>query len=140
MVRCAAFVFLLLFLTFAGCSKPPDEARIHAAIDAMVEAVEQKRPGDFMEHVATDFSGPAEVSGRIDVERLLRYHQIRNRNIGVVVRSVKIQVRDDRATASFHALLTGSQSWLPERGKDYVMVSGWRLDDGEWKLINARWQ
>jgi len=138
-VRSAAPVVFLLILVCAACSKPPDEARIRAAIDSMAEAVEQKRPGDFMEYLATDFAGTAEVPGRIDAERLLRYHQIRNKNIGVALRSVEIQVRDDRATASFHVLVTGSESWLPERGKDYAFTTGWRLDDGDWKLINAQW-
>jgi hypothetical protein len=139
-VRPAALFFLFVSLACAACSNPPDEARIHAAIDAMAEAVEQKRPGDFMEHLATDFAGPAQASGRIDAERLLRYHQIRNKNIGVVLRSVEIQVRDDRATASFQALVTGSESWLPERGRDFAFLTGWRLDDGDWKLINAQWE
>ena len=133
----APVVFLILF---TGCSKPPDEVRIRAAIDAMVEAVEQKRTGEFMDYVAPDFVGSGDVPGRMDVERLLRFHQLRNKKIGVSVRSVEVEVRDDRATAKFNALLTGSENWLPERGKDYAFVTGWRLDAGDWKLINAQWE
>lgn len=135
--RATALVVLLILL--AGCSTPSDEVRIRAAIDAMVEAVEQKRTGEFMDYVATDFAGTADVSRRMDVERLLRFHQLRNKRIGVTLRSVEVEMRGDRATASFNALLTGSESWLPERGRDYAFVTGWRLEAEDWKLVNAQW-
>ena len=137
-IRCVVWVVFLILLT--GCSKPPAEVRIRAAIDAMVEAVEQKRTGEFMDYVAPDFVGSGDVPDRMDVERLLRFHQLRNKNIGVNLRSVEVEVRDDRATVSFNALLTGSENWLPERGRDYAFVTGWRLEAGDWKLINAQWE
>lgn len=131
---------LLICLLTTGCAKPPDQVRIRAAIDAMVEAVEQKQTGELMDHVATDFAGSGDVPGRSDVERLLLFHQLRNKNIGVNLRSVNVEVRGDRATASFNALLTGSENWLPERGRDYAFVTGWRLEAGDWKLVNAQWE
>lgn len=38
------------------------------------------------------------------------------------------------------ALTGGSGGLLPESGQIYEVETGWRLDDGEWRLIQADWK
>ena len=42
--------------------------------------------------------------------------------------------------ARFSVLATGgSGGFLPDSGQVYQVETGWRLVDGEWKLLNASW-
>ncbi|MFZ2235142.1 MAG: hypothetical protein WAV67_02075, partial [Dokdonella sp.] len=56
----------------------------------------------------------------------------------MVVRELRVE--SIRATITMTATLTGSSGgWLPERGSVYAVTTGWRKDDGDWKLVQASW-
>jgi len=45
------------------------------------------------------------------------------------------------ATVAFDAALTGgSGRLLPDAARLYSVETGWRLDDGEWRLTSATWE
>jgi hypothetical protein len=45
------------------------------------------------------------------------------------------------ATVRFEAALTGgSGNVLPDAARLYGVETGWRLDDGEWRLTSASWK
>lgn len=108
---------------------------------AMQDAIEQRQPADFIEHVAADFTAPAASLDRRQLHDLLRLQVLRNERIGVTITGRDVKVDGDRATVSVTATFTGSSGgWLPERGSIYTLTSGWRRDDGDWLLVNASWQ
>ena len=46
-----------LVLLLAGCARQLPEQRLRAQLSAMQEALEQRRAGDFIDGVASDFTG-----------------------------------------------------------------------------------
>ena len=66
---------------------------------------------------------------------------LRHRDVGAKVGQVTVELRGDSdAIARFNVIATGgSGGLLPESGQVYQVETGWRLVDGEWKLLNASW-
>ncbi len=140
-----AFVRLLLFAcclsVLAACARTPDEERIRAAMDAMQEALENGRPGDFMEHVAEDFTGAEGRADRESLHNLLRAQVLGNAHIGITRGPADIEISGDRATVRVTATVTGGNArWLPERGSVWAITSGWRKTGGTWHCFNAQWE
>ena len=134
-------MIVLVFALLASCSRTPDEERIRQAMDAMQEALEQGKPGDFMAYVAEDFTGADGTVDRNGLHNLLRAQVIGNAHIGVTRGPADVEIQADRATVRFSATFTGgSARWLPERGSVYALTSGWRKVDGEWRCFNAQWE
>jgi len=65
---------------------------------------------------------------------------LRNDAIGVDIGPLDVKLYGDRATATFTAATRGGAGLLPDRAQVYNVETGWRLDDGEWKLISAKWE
>lgn len=52
-----------------------------------------------------------------------------------------IELHDDKATVGFSVILTGGDGRaLPDRVQSYAVTSGWRIEDGEWKVYVAEWE
>lgn len=125
-----------------GCHRTPDEQRIRNAVAAMQQALEARRPRDFMAYVADDFVGN---DGRVDrdaLHNLLRLEVLRNDRIGVTLGPLDIDLQGDRAIVHVSATFTGASAggMLPERGAIYTFTSGWRREDGDWLCYNASWK
>ena len=135
---------LLLAIVAAGCAREPAEQRLRASIAAIEAAVEARSAGDVIDHVASDFIGGAgDIEGmdRTQLHALLRGVLLRHRDIGVLLGPLALTMHgEDRATVRVDALVTGGAGGLlPESGRRIAIDSGWRLDDGEWRCISARW-
>ena len=143
-LRCGARVSVVLLvgiMLLSACSRSSDEEQLRAALGTMQLAIEARQPSDFMDHVADDFTAPEAGMDRRQVHDLLRLQVLRNEHIGVSTVVRDLRVESGRATITMTVTLTGSSGgWLPERGSIYALTSGWRKDDGEWKLIQANWQ
>ena len=127
-------------IALAACSRTPDDQRIRAEIQAMQHAAEERNPRQFLEHVASDFSGNQGSVDRDGLGNLLRLIVLRNENVGVTLGPIDIDVQGDRATASLIATVTGGQGGLiPERGAIYSIKSGWRRDGKDWICFAATW-
>lgn len=130
---------ILLALGLAACSGSPDEARLRETIDAMQAAVQERRPGDFMDSVTEDFLGDGGLD-RAAMHNLLRAQLLRNANIGATRGPLDIQLQGDRAVVDFSVVLTGGAGGLvPERAQGYSIHTGWRIEDGEWRVFLAEW-
>ena len=139
--RACAFAAALLpcVLALAGCGSEPAEQRLRSTIDAMELAAVERRPGDFMDSVAADFVGNGNID-RAAMHNLLRAQLLRNAEIGVTRGPLEVELQGDRATVRFKLVATGgSGGLLPERAQGYDITSGWRDEDGEWKLFLAVW-
>jgi hypothetical protein len=58
----------------------------------------------------------------------------------VALGPLDIEIDGPHATVRFVVLLTGgSGRLLPDQARGYAVVSQWRLEDGEWRVHEARW-
>lgn len=129
----------LLALALAGCQRGTPEERLRAQVAAMQQAVEEKRTGDFMAGVSEDFAGEQGMD-RAALHNLLRVRTLGNAEVGVTTGPLDVQMQGDRATVRFSTLLSGgSGRLLPERMQTYRITTGWRLEDGQWRVHHAQW-
>ena len=123
-----------------GCSRPPDEERIRAALASMQEAAEARRPAGVLDHIAEDFTGNNGDANRESLGQLLRLQLLRRDGLSVAYGPIEIVVDGDRATAKFDVTLNDrSGRWVPIGGETYRIVSGWRREGGDWVCYNASW-
>ena len=65
---------------------------------------------------------------------------LRYRDVGVSLGPLDVDLRGEHATVRFTAALTGGAGLLPDSAQVYDVETGWRLHDGEWRLVNAGWK
>lgn len=128
-----------MILALAGCSAPPDEQALRAQVAALESAIEDGKAEAVMEAVAEDFVGDQGMD-RDGLRRLVVASMLGNRRIAAQTGPLEVRLQGDTARVSFSAAVTGSANWIPERGQVYQVESDWRVEDGEWKLIAARWE
>ena len=126
----------LVTLVFMACSQPGPEDRIRAAIDALETAVEERKPADFVEYVSEDFDGDHGQFDRNSLRGFLASQMLGADAMEVVLGPPDISLHGERATVKLSALVTGGR-YLGERNETLTIVSGWRLEDGEWRCYSA---
>jgi hypothetical protein len=135
-----AMLLALGIFGLTACSDTPDEARLRESIDEMQAAVQERRPSDFMEHVTADFIGEGSID-RAALHNLLRAQLLRNASIGATRGPLEISLQGKRASVDFSVVLTGGAGGLvPERAQGYSIKTGWRIEDGEWRVFLAEWK
>jgi hypothetical protein len=135
-----AFGLWLALLMLAACASDPPEAALRAQLRDMQLAASERRVGDFMQGVTDDFAGNNSTD-RAALHNLMRLQMLGNSNVNIVSSPLDIQLRGEVATVKFSIVLTGgSGRWLPDSAQSYSINSGWRLEDGEWKVYYADWR
>lgn len=127
-------------LLVAACAKSEPEVMLRETLAAMQHAIESRDAAALMRPVAEDFVG----SGGLDrdgLQRLARLQFLRHASIGARLGPLDVELFGDRARVRFTAALTGGAGGLlPETGQVYEVDTGWRFDDGQWRLVSATWQ
>jgi hypothetical protein len=137
-LRCIA-VALALLTGLVGCSSETPEAQLRQRFEAMQQAVEEKRVGDFMDGVSEEFVGSGGLD-RAALHNLIRARTFANTRVGATTGPLDVHVDGDNATVSFHVLLTGSSGrLLPEQARTYDVTTAWRREDGDWRIHHAQW-
>jgi len=135
MVR--AVVALALWVGLAGCAKEPDEQALRDTVSALQAAVERRDADAVEDLLADDFIG----SGGLDrdgARRLAGLVFLRHREIGTTLGPLEVEMHGARASVRFTAVVTGGgPRALPDAARIYRMETGWRIDDGEWRLTSA---
>jgi ketosteroid isomerase-like protein len=132
--------FVPLLLALGGCTQTPDEIQIERAIDAMAEAARGRDLRALFGFIAEDFRGKDGMD-RQGLRRLVAFHLLRNRKVGLLLTGTHIDVLSPTATVRLNLGLTGGQGMLPERARLYRVEARWRKrDDGEWYVIEADWE
>ena len=110
----------VLLLVLAACGRDAPEQAVRSQVEAMQLAIDERDAGAIDELLADDFIG----------------------NEGAKVGPVSVELRGETdALARFSVLATGgSGGLLPDSGQLYQVETGWRLVDGEWKLLSASWK
>jgi len=139
--RLAGTGWLLLALAaLAACARDTPEAALRAQLQRMQTAASERKTSDFMEGVADDFVGN-EGMDRAALHNLMRAQVLGNSTIGVTIGPVEFEEKSGQATLRFTALLTGSQGrFIPDSAQTYSITTGWRLEDGEWRVYYAQWK
>ncbi len=122
----------------AACAKQPPEAALRATIAAMQAAAEGRDADVLAESVSEEFVGP-EGMDRDQFRRTMAVVWLRDKNVGVQLGPLDVELVGDRARVDFTAGTSGGEGWLPDRGQLHQVETGWRLEGGEWKLISASW-
>ena len=138
--RVAGRVAMLAVLLLAGCVRQDPERAVRAQLDAMQAAIDVRDPGRIDDLLAEDFVGNDGMDRRA-IRQLASAVFLRHRDVGAKVGPIGVELRGDSdAIARFSVIATGgSGGLLPESGQVYQVETGWRLVDGEWKLLNASW-
>ncbi len=126
-------------LVLAGCRKEPPEQALRNTIAAMEAAAEKHDNDALFDSIAEDFTG-SEGMDRQAFRRYVTFTGMRSTSVGVQLGPLDVKLYDNRATVAFTAALSGGEGLLPDRVQVYDVDTGWRLDDGEWKLISAKWK
>jgi len=140
--RFRALFTVLACLVLAGlsaCSATPPEQALRDTIAGMEAAIEAKDADALVASIADDFGGP----DGMDRDRFRRYAALvwlRNREVGVALGPVEVEVMGERAVARFTAATRGGEGFLPDRANVYRVETGWRRDGDDWLLISADWQ
>jgi ketosteroid isomerase-like protein len=134
-----AAVMTLCITVLAGCSRPPSEQVLRETIASMQAASEARDVDALFEPIAEDFAA-AEGMDRQRFRAYVAILMLRNRSIGASIGPLDVQMLGDRARVDFNLLLTGGMGALPDSANVYRVQTGWRMEDGEWKLISAEWK
>ena len=129
----------VLFLALSGCAREPPEAALRATVAQMQAAAEARDSDALVEALSEEFVGP-EGMGRDEFRRYLALVWLRNREVGVSLGPLQVELVGERARVDFTAATRGGEGWLPDRAQVYRVRTGWRLESGDWKLISASWE
>ncbi|MDY0020938.1 nuclear transport factor 2 family protein [Arenimonas caeni] len=122
-----------------GCARTPPEQALRETIASMQAAAEARDTEALVGHLADDFGGP-EGMDRDRFRRYLALIWLRNRDVGVTLGPLDVELMGDRARVRFTAAARGGEGLLPDRAEVYQVETGWRLEGGDWKLISADWR
>ena len=138
--RSAAIIVIALSLLLGGCGRNDPEQAVRKQVEAMQTAIDARDAGDIDALLADDFIG-IEGMDRRGVRQLAAAVFLRHRDVAAKVGPVNVELRGNNdAIARFSVLATGgSGGLLPDSGQIYQVETGWRLVDGQWKLLNASW-
>ncbi|TVS13155.1 MAG: nuclear transport factor 2 family protein [Wenzhouxiangella sp.] len=132
---------LVPVLVLVACTRPADEDRIRQHLDAMIDALADQNARAFMAPLADDFSADTWNLDRRGARLLLNREMRAHQRIRVRLFDIQVDlVTDDRASASFQAVLTGGSGLIPEQGSWYRVSTGWRRQGSDWELITASWE
>jgi ketosteroid isomerase-like protein len=138
--RYAWLVVGLTSLIVAACAKTPREQALRDAVAGLQAAVEARDASAMQSFLAEDFIG-ADGLDRGGVRRMATLYLMGHDNIGATIGPLAVQVQEGHARVDFTVALTGgSGRLLPESGQVYAVRSGWRIEDGNWKMTSASWE
>ena len=142
-VRTAAslLLFALLCGVVVACSRTPPEQALREQLSAMQTAIETRDAGDVHKLLAEDFIGNDGLDRR-GARQLAAATFLRHRDVSARFGPVNIALRGQGdAIARFSVVATGgSGGLLPDSGQVFDVETGWRLVDGEWRLLTASWK
>ena len=138
--RFAIGLTLVLAVALGACGVERPEQAVRAQVAALQAAIDARDAGDIEALLAQDFVGNEGLDRR-GARQLAAAVFLRHREVAAKVGPVSVEMRGEgEAIARFSVLATGgSGGLLPEQGQVYQLETGWRLVDGEWRLLTASW-
>jgi hypothetical protein len=130
---------LMLCSLLAACAEEPAEQQLRRQLQTMQDAIENKQAGDFLDIVADEYRDK-QGGNKQSLKKLMLFHMLRNRKIGVYLANVQVEVTGQTAEITMQAGLTGGQGILPDRARLYKVITRWRYTSGDWLLYYAEWE
>ena len=131
-------VFAVLWLV-GGCARPTPEQALRRDLSALQAAIEARDAAGLRDFLADDFVGNDGLD-RDGARRMATILFMRNRDIGTTLGPLDITVQGEHATVRCAVVLTGGDGGLlPRSGSVYNVTSGWRMQDGAWKMTSLAW-
>lgn len=127
-------------LVVVGCQRDSPEQVLRQQLQDMQAAIEARKPRDFMQGVSEDFAGNNGMD-HAALHNLLRTQVLLRSQVGVTTGPLEVRVEGESATVKFSVLLTGgSGGLLPDSAQAYTITSGWRQQQGQWRVYYAQWE
>ena len=130
----------LLMTAVSGCSRTPPEQAVRQQLVALQSAIDARDAGAVHDLLADDFIGNGGMDQR-GARQMAAAVFLRHRDVSARLGPLTVEIRSKtEAIATFNVLATGSDGGvLPTNGQIFDFETGWRLIDGKWRLLNARW-
>lgn len=127
-------------LILAACTKTPPEQALRDTMAELQTAVEARDASAVQSFLAGDFVGPDGLD-RDGARRMATLYLMRHGSVGMTLGPLAVRMQEDHARVDFSVALTGgSGRLLPESGQVYDVQTGWRVEDGDWKMTSATWE
>jgi ketosteroid isomerase-like protein len=135
-----AAVALCAFLGMASaCKRSTPEQALRRELSALQAAIETRDAGGVRDLLAEDFVGNDGLD-RDGARRLAALYFMRNDKVGVTVGPLDVAMHGHHATVRCTVALTGGGAGLlPDSGRIRRVESGWRLEDGGWRMTSIAW-
>lgn len=131
----------VMLVALCACTRTTPEQQLRATVSSLQAGIQDRNAGSIRDVLADDFVGP-EGMDRAGAVRMAQAMFLRHRDIGVTIAGpLQVRMQPANASVSFEAALTGgSGSGLPDAARLYSVETGWRLQDGDWRLTSATWK
>lgn len=129
----------LLALVVAACARPDPEVALRESVAGLQSAIEQREPAAMQQYLADDFIGNDGLD-RDGARRMAAALVLRHRDVAVDAGPLRLELAGEHAVVRFTAMLRGgSGRVLPDAARIYDVETGWRMEDGRWRMTSARW-
>ncbi len=137
---CKLALTCVLMTAATACSHDTPEQAVRHQLEALQSAIDARDAGAVHDLLAEDFVGNRGMDRR-GARQLAVAVFLQHRDVGARLGPVTVELRNaTEATATFSVLATGGNGGvLPESGQVFEVETGWRLVEGDWRLLNARW-
>lgn len=130
----------MMLSILASCSKTPPEQALRESMAGLQAAVEARDASAMQSFLAEDFVGPDGLD-RDGARRMATLYVMQHASIGMTTGPLEVQMQENHARVDFSVALTGgSGRLLPESGQAYAVQTGWRIENGDWKMTSAAWE
>ena len=130
----------VLLVALCACTRTTPEQQLRDTVSSLQAGIETRDAGDIRAVLADDFVGP-EGLDREGAVRMAQAMFLRHRDVGVTIAGpLQVRMQPDHASVRFDVALSGgSGGVLPDTARLYSVETGWRLQDGDWRLTSAEW-
>ncbi|MGD8827852.1 MAG: nuclear transport factor 2 family protein [Gammaproteobacteria bacterium] len=142
----SALCLTVLVGLLSACSKPPPaETAIRQVVTTTEAAVEQRNIEHVADVLADDFTAAGDRDRKASL-RLLQVYFMGHQDIHLFTRIVRVELAgDSRARAEVLVAMSGEPVHAAgelkhTRASIYRFHIGLTRDDGEWKILSARWE
>ena len=137
---CALGLVCLLIAAMTACSRPSPEQAVREQLEVLQSAINARDARAVQDLLAEEFIGNQGIDQR-GARQLAAAVFMRHGDVGARIGPITVEIRSDtEATAIFNVLATGGDGGLlPGSGQVFDVETGWRLEDGKWRMLNARW-
>lgn len=139
--RCACLAALLLLgLAIAGCRADSPEQALRDTVARLQAAIDERDAGAVDDELSEDFVGN-EGLDRTAARRLAAAMFLRHQQVDARIGPLDVVLHDeDHATVRFTAVVSGGAGGvLPDAAQVYRVTTGWRVEEGDWRLSSATW-